>query len=72
MGERVESQTLGMEGRDRKGRQGTSNRKDEWSNKMLTEAVDMTIWLAESVDWLSHVQRRMATKTPELERGCIV
>jgi len=28
----------------------------EWSNKMLTEAVDMTIWLAERVDWLSHVR----------------
>jgi exosome complex RNA-binding protein Rrp4 len=27
-----------------------SDRRDEWSNnKMLTEAVDMTIWLAENM-----------------------
>ena len=32
------------------GRQGMSDRRDEWSNnKMLTEAVDMTIWLAENM-----------------------
>jgi hypothetical protein len=55
-GKSGEPSTLGMEGRDRKGRQGTSDRRDEWSNKMLTEAVDMTIWLAERVDWLSHVR----------------
>jgi hypothetical protein len=35
---------------------GRATGGDEWSNKMLTEAVDMTIWLAESVDWLSHVR----------------
>jgi hypothetical protein len=45
-----EPSTLGMEGRDRNGRQGMSDRRDEWSNnKMLTEAVDMTIWLAENM-----------------------
>ena len=72
MGGRVESQALlawqvGIVKVVR--RQGTSDRRDGWSNnKMLTEAVDMTRWLAESVDWMSHV-RRMATKTPGMEWG---
>ena len=36
---------------------------------MLTEAVDMTIWLAEGGLLVVARQRRMATKTPGIIRG---
>jgi hypothetical protein len=68
-----EPSTLGMEGRDRQGRQGTSDRRDELSNnKMLTEAVDMTIWLAESVDWLSHVRGEWRRRLQEWNGDVVV